>query len=86
MASPRGKRGRCLGPLMRDRDRRMAYAALEDAADRLAASVAGYGVAFGDRIAVWLPSGVETASPARPTALSALHRCTATSGSATSMS
>jgi acyl-CoA synthetase len=39
----------------------MTYAALVDAADRLAASLAGHGITSGDRVAVWLPSRVETA-------------------------
>jgi acyl-CoA synthetase (AMP-forming)/AMP-acid ligase II len=47
--------------VVRDRYRRMTYAALMDAADRLAASLAGHGITFGDRVAVWLPSRVETA-------------------------
>jgi acyl-CoA synthetase len=46
---------------VRDRYRRLTYAALVDAADRLAASLAGHGIRLGDRIAVWLPSRVETA-------------------------
>ena len=46
---------------VRDRHRRLTYAALVNAADRLAAGLAGHGVAPGDRVAVWLPSRVETA-------------------------
>ena len=47
--------------VVRDRYRRLTYAALVDAADRLAASLAGHGITSGDRVAVWLPSRVETA-------------------------
>jgi acyl-CoA synthetase (AMP-forming)/AMP-acid ligase II len=46
---------------VRDRHRRVTYAALVDGADRLAASLAGHGIRPGDRVAVWLPSRVETA-------------------------
>jgi len=46
---------------VRDRHRRLTYAALVEAADWLAASLAGHGIASGDRVAVWLPSRVETA-------------------------
>jgi acyl-CoA synthetase len=46
---------------VRDRHRRLTYAALMDAADRLAASLAGHGIRSGERVAVWLPSRVETA-------------------------
>src|SRR5215469_9835768 len=46
---------------VRDRYRRLTYAALVDAADRLAASLAGHGITSGDRVALWLPSRVETA-------------------------
>jgi acyl-CoA synthetase len=46
---------------VRDRHKRLTYAALVDAADRLAASLAGPGVRPGERVAVWLPSRVETA-------------------------
>ena len=46
---------------LRDRHRRLTYAALVAAADRLAAHLAGQGVRPGQRIAVWLPSRVETA-------------------------
>ena len=47
--------------VVRDRYRRMTYAALVDAADRLAASLAGHGITSGDGVAVWLPRRVETA-------------------------
>ena len=46
---------------VRDRHRRLTYAALVDAADRLAANLAGHGIRPGQRVAVWLPSRVETA-------------------------
>ena len=46
---------------VRDGHRRLTYAALVDAADRLAASLAGRGIRPGQRAAVWLPSRVETA-------------------------
>jgi acyl-CoA synthetase (AMP-forming)/AMP-acid ligase II len=46
---------------VRDRRRRMTYAELMEAADRLAANLAGRGVRPGQRVAVWLPSRVETA-------------------------
>src|SRR5580704_9961017 len=46
---------------VRDRHRRLTYRALVEAADQLAASLAGCGVRPGQRVAVWLPSGVETA-------------------------
>jgi acyl-CoA synthetase (AMP-forming)/AMP-acid ligase II len=46
---------------VRDRTRRLTYRELTGAADRLAASLAGHGVRPGDRVAVWLPSRVETA-------------------------
>jgi len=46
---------------VRDRHRRLTYTALVDAADRLAASLAGRGTRPGQRVAVWLPSRVETA-------------------------
>jgi acyl-CoA synthetase (AMP-forming)/AMP-acid ligase II len=44
-----------------DRHRRLGYAALVAAADRLAACLAGHGLRPGERVAVWLPSRVETA-------------------------
>jgi acyl-CoA synthetase len=46
---------------VRDRYRRLTYAGLVDAVDRLTASLARRGIASGDRVAVWLPSRVETA-------------------------
>jgi acyl-CoA synthetase (AMP-forming)/AMP-acid ligase II len=46
---------------VRDRHRRLTYGELVEAADRLAASLAGHGVRPGQRVAVWLPSRVETA-------------------------
>ena len=46
---------------VRDRHRRLTYQALVEAADRLAAHLAGHGIRRGQRIAVWLPSRVETA-------------------------
>jgi non-ribosomal peptide synthetase component E (peptide arylation enzyme) len=46
---------------LRDRDCRLSYAALVAAADRLAACLAGHGLRPGERVAVWLPSRVETA-------------------------
>ena len=46
---------------VRDRHRRVTYRALVEAADRLAASLAGQGMRPGQRVAVWLPSRVETA-------------------------
>jgi len=46
---------------VRDRHRRLTYGALASAADRLAAILAGHGVRSGERVAVWLPSRVETA-------------------------
>jgi acyl-CoA synthetase len=46
---------------VRDRHRRLSYAALVDAADRLAGHLAGQGLRAGERVAVWLPSRVETA-------------------------
>ena len=46
---------------VRDRRRRLTYAALVEAADRLAAGLAGHGIRPGQRVAVWLPSRVETA-------------------------
>jgi acyl-CoA synthetase (AMP-forming)/AMP-acid ligase II len=46
---------------VRDRYRRVTHAQLVAAADHLAASLAGYGIRSGERVAVWLPSRVETA-------------------------
>jgi len=46
---------------VRDLRRRLTYRALVEAADRLAASLAGHGIRPGQRVAVWLPSRVETA-------------------------
>jgi acyl-CoA synthetase (AMP-forming)/AMP-acid ligase II len=46
---------------VRDRHRRLTYAALVDAANRLAAHLAAQGLRAGERVAVWLPSRVETA-------------------------
>src|SRR5207247_10745191 len=46
---------------VRDRHRRLTYRELVEAADRLAASLAGHGIRPGQRIALWLPSRVETA-------------------------
>jgi acyl-coenzyme A synthetase/AMP-(fatty) acid ligase len=47
---------------VRDRHRRLTYATLVEAADRLAAGLAGHGIRPGQRVAVWLPSRVETAA------------------------
>ena len=46
---------------MRDRLRRVTYRQLAAAADRLAADLHARGLRFGDRVAVWLPSRIETA-------------------------
>jgi acyl-CoA synthetase (AMP-forming)/AMP-acid ligase II len=46
---------------VRDRHHRLNYAELVAAADRLAAHLAGHGISPGQRVAVWLPSRVETA-------------------------
>jgi acyl-CoA synthetase (AMP-forming)/AMP-acid ligase II len=46
---------------VRDRHRRLRYAELIDAADRLAGALAARGIRSGQRVAVWLPSRVETA-------------------------
>jgi len=46
---------------VRDRHHRLSYAELAVAADWLAAHLAGHGVRPGHRVAVWLPSRVETA-------------------------
>src|SRR5205823_3533696 len=46
---------------VRERHRRLTYPALVEAADRLAAHLAGHGIRPGQRVALWLPSRVETA-------------------------
>jgi acyl-CoA synthetase (AMP-forming)/AMP-acid ligase II len=46
---------------VRDRHRRLSYAELVAAADRLAAHLAGHSIRPGQRVAVWLSSRVETA-------------------------
>jgi acyl-CoA synthetase len=46
---------------VRDRHRRLTYAELVEAADRLAVGLAGQGLGPGQRVALWLPSRVETA-------------------------
>jgi acyl-CoA synthetase (AMP-forming)/AMP-acid ligase II len=46
---------------VRDRSRRMTYRELVAAADALAADLAARGIRPGQRVAVWLPSRVETA-------------------------
>ena len=46
---------------VRDRHLRLSYAELVTAADRLAAYLAGQGLRPGQRVAVWLPSRIETA-------------------------
>jgi acyl-CoA synthetase len=46
---------------VRDRHRRLSYADLVAAADRLAVYLAGHDIRPGQRVAVWLPSRVETA-------------------------
>jgi acyl-CoA synthetase (AMP-forming)/AMP-acid ligase II len=46
---------------VRDRHRRLTYAALIETADRLAGHLAAQGLRPGQRVAVWLPSRVETA-------------------------
>ncbi|NMH96833.1 acyl--CoA ligase [Pseudonocardia sp. K10HN5] len=46
---------------VRERDRQVTYAELVDAADRLAATLYGHRVRPGQRVAVWLPSRLETA-------------------------
>jgi len=46
---------------LRDKHRRLTYAELVAAADRLAACLAGRGLQMGERVAVWLPSRIETA-------------------------
>ncbi|HUI97352.1 MAG TPA: class I adenylate-forming enzyme family protein [Xanthobacteraceae bacterium] len=47
-------------PALRDRFRRVGYAALIAAADSLAADLKGHGVKPGARVAVWLPSRIES--------------------------
>ncbi|MGZ5584988.1 MAG: AMP-binding protein, partial [Usitatibacter sp.] len=47
-------------PALRDRFRRVDYAALTEAADALAADLAARGVSPGERVAVWLPSRIES--------------------------
>lgn len=42
-------------------DERLSYAQLDERTARLASSLRGLGVARGDRVAVWLPNGVEAA-------------------------
>ena len=49
------------GFAVRDRHRRLTYAELIEAADRLAGGLAARGIRSGQRVAVWLPSRVETA-------------------------
>ena len=46
---------------VRDRSRRLTYAELVATADRVAAHLAGSGLWPGQRVAIWLPSRVETA-------------------------
>src|SRR6516225_5046245 len=48
---------------VRDRRRRLTYAALVEAADRLAAGLAGHGIRPGQLFAWCLPSRLETAFP-----------------------
>lgn len=48
-------------PAARDRYRRFTYRQIVDAADRLAADLHDKGLKPGDRVAVWLPSRIETA-------------------------
>jgi acyl-CoA synthetase (AMP-forming)/AMP-acid ligase II len=47
-------------PALRDRFRRVDYATLAEAADALAAHFAARGVKPGERVAVWLPSRIES--------------------------
>jgi acyl-CoA synthetase len=47
-------------PALRDRDRRLGYQALIEAADALAADLAAHGVRPGERVSVWLPSRIES--------------------------
>src|SRR2546423_14953646 len=59
---------------MRDRHPRPDLSALVEAANRLAASLAGHGLRSGERVAVWLPIRSKPPSrcwPARETAMSA---------------
>ena len=46
---------------VRDRHRRLNYAELVEAADHLAAHLAGGGLHQGQRVVVWLPSRIEAA-------------------------
>jgi acyl-CoA synthetase (AMP-forming)/AMP-acid ligase II len=46
---------------VRDRHRRLSYAELVGAADRLATHLAGSGLRAGERVMVWLPSRIEAA-------------------------
>ncbi len=48
-------------PAMRDRFRVVSYGSLVEAADRLSAHLHAQGVRPGERVAVWLPSRIETA-------------------------
>ena len=48
-------------PSIRDRVRRLSYAGLVAAADRLAGDLERQGLRRGQRVAVWLPSRIETA-------------------------
>jgi acyl-CoA synthetase len=47
-------------PALRDRYRRVGYATLIEAADALAADLVAHGVKPGERVAVWLPSRIES--------------------------
>jgi acyl-CoA synthetase len=47
-------------PALRDRFRRVDYATLTAAVDALAADLAAHGVKPGERVAVWLPSRIES--------------------------
>jgi len=47
-------------PALRDRLRRVDYAGLGDAADALAADLSARGLKPGERVAVWLPSRIES--------------------------
>jgi len=46
---------------VRDHHRRLTYTELIEAANRLAAGLAAHGIRSGQRVAVWLPSRIETA-------------------------